>query len=349
MSMRLQIQPPRLRSVSRQRADRHPGRRFAACAFLIMLTWSGPVVYGQQAADVSFADRVSVEWVSVSVIVESKNRVLPPLAPGMFRLFVDDREVKIDEFDAAGEIVNLLYLQDVSGSMDLRSRLGLSRSAYRQMVKKLIPGDHLALATFASPQVEVKQPFTADHQLLAGLEQAWVGYGETALIDATAAIPQLSHGHWGRTTGLVVTDGVDTASELPIGQVRTLLSGTGIPVYVFGLEGGAPDQRDATNKNRKPGAAAKERPADGFATEVELQGLRELAEASGGRYVNLTEISVELAVSRVLRDIRNRVFLGFPTETSTTRSMHTVEVRLLHKRGIVHHRTHYFGFDPQGW
>jgi len=226
--------------------------------------------------------------------------------------------------------------------MGFRQRMALSRRAYRQMVKKLVPADELAVATFAAPRARTLQNFTTDKHQLMGLEQAWRGYGETALIDAAASIPQLTRGRWGRTTALVVTDGVDTASELPLEQMRTLLSGAGIPVYVFSLAGGAPASRP--NKGNR-----KMRAMDGFATEAELQDLRSLAIASGGRYVNLTATSAELAVALVLGDIRNRVFLGFPTQADSIRSLHTVEVRFLRKGGVVHHRTHYFGYEPKGW
>lgn len=291
---------------------------------------------------VEFSDQVSVEWVSVSAVVESNRRSLPPLEPGLFRIFVDGREVEIEEFEPSGEIVHLLYLQDVSGSMDLRRRLEVSKAAYSQMVRKLQPRDELSLGTFAAPRVELQHDFTSDTSKLAGLEDTWRGYGETALIDTAASIPQLTRSKFGRVTALIATDGVDTASELPVEQVRTLLSSSGIPVYVFGLEG------DNRNQPPTPGSK-KQRAMNSFATEAELRGLRELARASGGRYVNLTGTSVELAVSRVLRDIRNRVFLGFPTESHSVRKMHTLEVRFIKRSGVVHHRTHYFGYEPKSF
>ena len=289
----------------------------------------------------NFSDRIAVEWVSVSALVEGNRRPLPTLEPGMFRLFVDGREVDIEEFEPAGEIVHLLLLQDVSGSMAMRRRLALGQAAYRRLLDQLQPTDKVAVATFAAPGVQLQQPFTDDLGRLRGLEQEWQGWGETALLDAASTIPQLTRAQWGRTTALLVTDGADNASELPAEEVRMLLSGAGIPVYVFGFDG-APEERSA-KRPRNP------RDLSDFASEEELDDLRKLAVASGGRYVNLTETSVELAVSKVLRDIRRRVFLGFPTTTESARSMHTVEVRLIRRDGIVRHRTHYFGHEPRDW
>ena len=289
----------------------------------------------------NFSDRIAVEWVSVSALVEGNRKPLPTLESGMFRLFVDGREVDIEEFEPAGEIVHLLLLQDVSGSMAMRRRLALARAAYQRLIDQLQPTDKVAVATFAAPGVDLDQPFTEDLERLRGLEQTWEGWGETALLDAASTIPQLTQAQWGRTTALMVTDGADNASELPAEEVRLLLSGSGIPVYVFGFDG-APEERPL----RRPD---KPRDLADFASEDELDDLRKLAVATGGRYVNLTETSVELAVSKILSDIRRRVFLGFPTTTDSARSMHTVEVRMLRRDGVVRHRTHYFGHEPRDW
>ena len=295
----------------------------------------------ESPARANFTDQIAVEWVSVSALVEGNRKPLPPLEPGLFRLFVDGREVAIEEFEPSGEIVHLLLLQDVSGSMAMRRRLAISQSVYRRLLSQLQPTDKLALATFAAPGVSLQQGFTDDHQKLRGLEQDWQGWGETALLDAASTVPQLTRAQWGRTTALLVTDGADNASELPAEEVRLLLSGAGIPVYVFGFDG-APEERPTKRPRRARDLAD-------FASEEELDDLRKLAVASGGRYVNLTETSVELAVSKVLRDIRRRVFLGFPTTTDSARSMHTVEVRMMRRDGIVRHRTHYFGHEPRDW
>lgn len=322
-----------------------PSNKMTLSALVVLvtcMTWI-PCAFASAQPDgkkqSTFSDQVSVEWVSVSTVVESKKGRTRILEPGLFKILVDGREVAIEEFEPSGEIVHLLYLQDVSGSMDLRRRMTISRSAYRQMVNKLTPGDELTVLTFAAPRARIQQDSTSDLELLRGLEDTWRGWGETALIDSLAGIPQLSRTRWGRTSALLVTDGVDTASELPADQVRTLLSGAGIPVYIFGLEG-------SSGASRKTRPVRHEPSMEEFATEEDLQGLRALAVASGGRYIDLTNTSIEFAVSRVLRDIRNRVFLGFPTRTNTPRSMHTLEVVFLEKRSVVHHRTHYFGHQP---
>lgn len=331
-------------SMTARKPSLTPGiRRIHRCGALALLaTFSAAVVLAQaDPAQANFSDQIAVEWVSVSALVEGNRKPVPTLEPGLFRLFVDGREVDIEEFEPAGEIVHLLLLQDVSGSMAMRRRLALSKAAYRRVLDQLQPTDKLAVATFAAPGVELQQAFTEDIDRLRGMEEAWNGWGETALLDAASTIPQLTRSQWGRTTALMVTDGADNASELPPEEVRLLLSGSGIPVYVFGFDGALDERR-----SRRPKQA---RDLADFASEEELDDLRKLAVATGGRYVNLTETSVELAVSTVLRDIRRRVFLGFPTTTDSARSMHTVEVRLLRRDGVVRHRTHYFGHEPRNW
>jgi Ca-activated chloride channel family protein len=281
----------------------------------------------------TFRDETQVAWVLVPVGVARDGRWLGDLERGQFRLSVDGRPVAFPDFDAAEAPVSLVVLQDLSGSMANGGKLDASRAALGELVGAAAPGDELALATFAGGQLAVEVPFTRDESVLAEAMALWEGYGTTAIHDAVAWIPEIAvAGRHAKRAVVLVTDGVDNASELTPEAARELVRDARLPVFVLGLgrEGLADTAADLAR--------------GGAATYGEL--LQRLAHATGGRYLPLASPADAPAAARDLLDeLRQQYVLAFPTAPGPA-AERRLEVSVKTPGATVYHRRAYFGGPP---
>lgn len=76
---------------------------------------------------------------------------------------------------------NLVFLMDVSGSMDEPNKLPLLKSAFHLLVEELRPQDHVSMVVYAGAAGVVLEPTSGDHkkEILAALEDLEAG-GSTA-------------------------------------------------------------------------------------------------------------------------------------------------------------------------
>ncbi len=275
----------------------------------------------------AFREEVSVSWVLVPFSVRNKRGFVADLEPREVRLLADGEPVVADSFERGSEAaLELVLLQDLSGSMALDGRLEASRRAADCFLDQLRPGDRYALATFAGRSLSVEVPFTGD--LTAGLEAAaaWRPYGVTALHDAVARLPEIRA--TGRAAGaaVLITDGAENASQMDPEQARESVRRARLPVYVLSLARPRPDS-----------------PPDG---EDYAAILRRLAAATGGGFFSI-EAAGDLAEAcrSVVDELRSRYVLGFPTAGGESRWRQLeVEVK---RRGVdIRSRAGYHGPPP---
>lgn len=286
-----------------------------------------------------FADRISVSWVLVPVLVRERGGdFVDDLEQGDFRLLVDGEPVPIASFDRGRDApISLVVLQDLSGSMGNGGKIDSSRYALAHLLDSHRPGDELALASFAGGRLAVDVPFTGDLEALAEAMAVWHPYGTTALHDAVAWIPGISaEGRHPKRAVLLVTDGVDNASAIAPEAARRIVESAHLPVYVVGLGSG-----------QVSGGPA--RPGDNGAADTYALLLQRLARVTGGQYHAAREPGeVAGAVRETLDALRREYVLGFPSsgggETPEFRSI-AVEVR--GGRLLATHRLGYTGGPPQ--
>ena len=100
--------------------------------------------------------------------------------------------------------------------MKLGDRLGQARQAIRFFVEALDPGDRMGLICFADDQVTWVTEFTSDRTRFLQRLDVQQAVGRTALYDALAASPHLVDDEiQGRKAIVLITDGLDNASQLP--------------------------------------------------------------------------------------------------------------------------------------
>jgi Ca-activated chloride channel family protein len=223
--------------------------------------------------------------------------------------------------------LSVAVLFDVSGSMEVASRMQAARLAATALLGALEPGrDEAALLAFDSRLHDVA-PFTSDVRTLNGVLGQMDPFGATSLHDAIAAAAErVSRRTHPRRAVIVLTDGVDTSSRYTPAEVSGQASAIDVPVYVIALVLPIDDpgsDRATPQAGRQPSSA--------------VGSVSDLARWTGGQ---LRYASDPLAARRVARDmvdeLRHQYVLGFeplaapgwhPLEIRTTTTTHTVRAR----------------------
>jgi Ca-activated chloride channel family protein len=277
-----------------------------------------------------FGEVYSVEVVLVPVAVRGAKpgQRFPRSA---FTLRVDGRPQVIESFDDDLQApVSLVFLQDLSGSMADPGKMESSREALDCFLDTLRAGDEMALATFAHGRTEVEVPLARAAGAIREAMELWEPFGITGLYDAVSLLPEISLGGGGvKRAAILVSDGIDNASELTPEQARDLVQRAELPVYVFALPGRELDDEVATFRY------------------ADL--LQDLAEATGGQYYALeTPTEARRICAAILGELRHRYVLGFSVSGTGPSTYHpiAVEVRGRPRRSGLVHRRGYRGTAP---
>jgi Ca-activated chloride channel family protein len=279
------------------------------CVLMFLAPATGPVQAQKQAQEpppASFGEEVSVGYVLVPVVVRSGSGYVKNLDKKDFHLLVDGRQAAIESFEQRADApASIAVFQDLSGSMANGGKLGLSQDVVRYFLDKAVPGDELALATFASGRTLVEVPFTADISALREAVGLWQAYGTTALHDAVASMPELSaEGHNPKRFAILITDGMDNASQITPQKAREIVRQAQLPVYVIGLESGNPFELNSEGKK--------------VYRYADLLNL--LAVTTGGRYYSIaSHEELQKALAAIFDDLRHQYVLGFPTGEGPSR------------------------------
>lgn len=283
----------------------------------------------------AFSEEVSVGWVLVPFTVRNRRGFVADLEPREVRLLADGEPVTPGSFERGAEApLELVLLQDLSGSMALGGKLEASRRAVDCFLDRLRPGDRYALASFAGRSLSVEVPFTADRT--AGREAAagWRPYGVTALHDAVARLPEIRASGRAAGAAVLVTDGAENASRIEPDEAREIVRHARLPVYVLGF-----------TRQRLAAADADDAPNDD-GDEDYASILRRLAAASGGRYLPVAAAAdLDAGCHSVIEELRSRYVLGFPTAGGDSR-WRRLELRV-DRRGVeIRSRAGYHGPPP---
>jgi Mg-chelatase subunit ChlD len=173
----------------------------------------------------------------------------------------------------------LVILVDMSGSM-VGPKIAMARQAYDALLAQLHPGrDEVALFTFDS-SLHDRRDFTRDLASLRDALSEFEPFGTTSLYDATAATARQLAARSGTHKAIIVlTDGIDTSSEMTSRDVSGLASS---------IDAGIRRRHRAVVDERHMLEAA-----DRFPDSADL---RDLAEWTGGQLVFATTL-VETAAS----------------------------------------------------
>jgi Ca-activated chloride channel family protein len=302
----------------------------ATAAAGVLLTVLPPPGRGQ----VRFTARTDLVVLSATA-VDRKGRPVTDLRREEFRVYEDGRPQRLDHFSLGRESgARLLVLVDASGSMSGQLKTASARMAVTQILAALSPQDEVALAGFDHRYFGLV-PFTSDRQKVLRAFDDLETFGSTGLHDALdkAAKDLASHGE-GRRAVVVVTDGVDTASQNRPEDVIARSRALDVPIYAVSVVSPLDD----------PGSerfAGKERPA---AAVAGAQLLERYADHSGGAAFVVSDFGgLRTAADRIAYELKHQYRLGYDPPEGPSR-FRRVEVRTTRKGVQVRTRS---GYVPQ--
>ena len=265
----------------------------------------------------------SVDVVSVAAVVrDKKGRFVSDLSKEDFKIVEGGVPRKILDFRAeANGPVKMALLVDISGSMRVGDRAVDAKQMAKHLFAALRPIDQSAIFTFDTGLDQVSG-FTSDRaKLEKSLETTQPPYGQTSLYDATAKIARVvatesrnSAGLPQRSAVVVITDGIDTKSQLTPEQVASIASEIDVPVYIVAVLTKIDDPRERD--------ADEDRGTDG----MPATRLQELAQRTGGElFMASAPAHASVAARQILGELRHQYVLAF--EASTRQGWRPLEVR----------------------
>jgi VWFA-related protein len=206
-------------------------------ATMLSLCWAfshGPAANGSPPSATRHVETETVKLVLVpTTVLDGRGRPVKGLAAEDFRILDEGTPREIELFATeADSPTAIAFVLDVSGSMAQRDRLEKSKQAIAAFVHALGPGDRFALIAFADEQVAWITDFTADRERFLERLAVQEAFGETALYDALAAAPRLVDEEIdGRKAIVLLTDGIENASRLPVQRAVQIARQVRVPIY----------------------------------------------------------------------------------------------------------------------
>lgn len=309
-------------------------RRGVRRGLLLLAILMATVVHrtGAQAQDPNQAVfRAGVEVVTVTATVrDRKGRLVKGLSSQDFEVYDGGERRQITNFRSEPSSVSLAILFDISGSMRVADRAAAAKFAAHHVLSWLEPGrDEAALLTFDSALHEVA-PFTVDTRALQGALGEVDPFGATSLHDAiaNAAKRAASRSPERRRAVVVITDGLDTASELTPAAVSSIASEIDVPVYVIAtvLPIDHPNRESSLVNNEK--------------TISEEGTVEDLANWTGGAFFYTSAPSDTSQAARlVIEELREQYVIAF--EPGGVRGWRPLAIKTRNKGLIVRTRSGY--------
>jgi VWFA-related protein len=306
---------------------------------IVGLLPAGVVVGGSalEASGQKATFRSGVDLVRITAVVhDRRGRPVLGLLPSDFELDVGGERVQILEFGAEASGVSLAMLIDDSGSMGLPGRKEAAQEVARQLISWIEPGhDEVTLLGF-DRRLRTLMPFTTQPSAVIPSLAQLEPYGLTSLYDAIAeAARPLANRSRPRRAVVVVTDGIDTASEMTPPEVSRVASEIDVPVYVVAIRVGV---------DRIGGMPDVVRPADAVASEASLD---DLARWTGGAtFTAGTPAETSLVAQQILAELRHQYLIAF--EASPRAGWHQLSVAVRKKNLFVRARGGYMAGSSSG-
>lgn len=264
--------------------------------------------------------------------VDRRGRPVTDLGRNEVRVYEDGRPQKLEHFSQGREAsARLLLLLDASGSMTGELKSSSTRMAALQILAALDPEDEAALAAFDHKYWGVV-PFTRDRRKVEEAMAEIEPFGATALHDALAraASDLASHGE-GRRAVVVLTDGVDTASQLVADEVLSRSQALDVPIYAVSVVSPLDDPKSERFTGR-------ERPSVATAAATVLA---RYADLSGGAAFTVSEIGgLRAAAARIVGELKQQYRLGYDPPPGPPR-FRRIDVRSTRKGVVVRTRRGY--------
>ena len=274
------------------------------CSVFVCLV-PGSVVRAQQPF------RTGTRLVAIyATVIDSTGKLVTELPKDAFTVYDNGKAQPLAVFANDPQPITMTTMLDTSGSMT--QNIGMLRTATMALVSYLKPDDRVRLGTFGG-KITLSPDFTNDGNALARFvwERLRPG-GGTPLWDAVDIAMDSLEEKTGRRVVLVFTDGRDSQSRRSLKDDMRRAEQQEFMIYAIGCWG--------TEGGGRPGGAPKLEPPD--------EGLREIAEQTGGGYTELRWTDdLNASFQRVAEELHSQYLLGFVPE-KTDGKIHKLEVKL---------------------
>ncbi len=293
-----------------------------------------PVPSSQEPEISGYVETLEVRLVLLqATVLDRRGEVVTGLTPSSFQLAEDGVPQKITAFGTSeDQPLQVAFLLDVSGSMVLGGKLERAKAAIHRFARRLQPGDKLALLIFADGGVVVKKGLTADRAAFFTVLRGLTAWGQTALRDALADAPSIMEGAGpGRKAIVLLTDGVDNASEMTVFDAIRAAREVPVPIYTLGLT----DLTDEAREERQD-----DREGRSF-----FEVLAEFGKETGGEILPVfNEEDLEEAVTLVEHRLRAQYIIGYrPSSNPDAPGFRKIDLKSADPKHRVITRTGYYG------
>lgn len=275
--------------------------------------------------------KAGIELVPIHASVrDGHGRPMRGLHQADFEVFDGGARQRIVTFEADERApISVAFLIDVSGSMSVADNLSLARATLSSVLGSLQSGrDEAALYTFDSSLHE-RQAMTRNLSAVGNALPVIEPFGNTSLYDAIAATARrVDEQATARRAIVVITDGIDTSSQLTASEVSGLASSIDLPVYVIAA---------IATADRANLMGDRTVPADGYAAD-----LRHLADWTGGTLlIASSQFEAARQAALLVTELRHQYILGI--DAAAASGWRALSVRVRAKSAIVKARSGYFG------
>jgi Ca-activated chloride channel family protein len=251
--------------------------------------------------------RTTIDTVQVNITVTDANgRLVTGLSRDDFEIFENGERQTVTVFTDERVPISLGVLLDSSDSMR-GQRIVDARAAVDRFVSTLLEtGDEAFVAAF-NHRPRLSGQWTQPPAVLAGALNAVYPSGSTAIYDAVVASASLfARRAHPRAALVVISDGVDTASDATLRQATDTVRRFEPLVYAIAIESAA-----ASASNR-----------------VDPEALREITSTSGG-YTEVVKSSIDLgpATERIANELNKQYTLGYVSSRPPDGSWRAIRVR----------------------
>ena len=268
--------------------------------------------------------RSGVDVVAVTAtVVDADGRLALGLPREAFEVYEDGELQTITQFTNERVPVGLGVLLDMSDSMFGQRMVDARAAVERFLLELLNPSDEFFVLAFNHyPHILTRWTSTPGdiRAALADLKPS----GGTAIYDAVVeALPMIGRRTRERAALLVISDGADTASDTPIGDVRTSLLRSDAFVYAIAIDS---PKRQAIN------------------TRVNAAALGEITSQSGGRTEVVQDMEgLRAASARIAEELNSQYVMAYASPRATDGKYHSIRVRVTPPGHKVRARNGYVG------
>jgi VWFA-related protein len=330
-------------------------------SFLAALPTAASLLRAQDSKDTTFS--ADVRLVNLFATVRDKDgKIVRDLNQEDFTLDEDGRSQVIRYFSRESNLpLTLGLLVDTSGSM--RRVLGEERTASYRFLDRMLNEKDQAFVIHFDRDVELLEDLTSSRRkledALAQLEQGdsprqrgGGGYGGggrggrrggTALYDAVllAADEILRKQKTGRKAIILLTDGVDNGSKVPLS--RAVESAQHADTLVYGIRIADPDA-NGNNYGRRGGGRRGGNPPYVYADRIDgRKVLQRLCLPTGGNYFDVSKKEpIDSIYSQLQEELRNQYSLGYTPDSAAGSGYRRIHLAVKRNGATVQTRDGYY-------